>query len=235
MKLFLSIFIILSITKVYGQSIFVEYIQENQSGDPVFHNLICTDSSSLYKWSELDEKSYKNNQFLYKSKATNLLFDYAVGIPKFFFVKDSLFTMKWQLKTDTLTILNKKCFSAETSFRGRNYIAFYTIDIPISDGPWKFGGLPGLILDLKSTDGFVKWTAKKIIENYKGFIEPINIQKEKYLNWVEYTEAYKKTVLNFLNFMGSKDKVEAGNKRLQKIEIIEIFFPELQTGRGLEY
>jgi GLPGLI family protein len=235
MKYLIILILAISSYKAYSQSIFVEYIQENQSGDPVFQNLICTDSSSIFKWAELDEKGFKNCQFLYKSKTTNFLYDYAVGLPKFFYVEDSLYTMSWSLKSDTLYILNKKCFKAETNFRGRSYIAYYTTDIPVSDGPWKFGGLPGLILEIKSTDGFVKWTAKQIIENYKNFIEPTTLQKIKYIPWLMYTVEYKKAALNYLNFLGSKDKVAAGTKRQAKIEIIEIFFPELQTGKGLEY
>ena len=38
-------------------------------------------------------------------------------------------------------------------FRGRSYEAWFTPSIPISAGPNLFGGLPGLILELRSTDG----------------------------------------------------------------------------------
>ena len=35
------------------------------------------------------------------------------------------------------------------SFRGRDYRALFTMNIPLSVGPWKFGGLPGLILKVE--------------------------------------------------------------------------------------
>lgn len=53
----------------------------------------------------------------------------------------------WQLEQvrDT-SILGYTCQKATCSFGGRNYEAWYTIEIPISDGPYKFEGLPGLIV-----------------------------------------------------------------------------------------
>lgn len=235
MKYVISLCFYFVIIEATAQNILVEYTQENQNGEPVYHNLLATDSTSIFHWNELAAKGYNNNQYMYKNKSRKILYDYASGMSKFYFVEDSLFTMKWQLKSDTVYILNKKCFAAETYFRGRNYMAYYTMEIDISDGPWKFTGLPGLILEVKSTDGFVKWTAKKIIENYTRFAEPINMKKINYLTWELYIETYKKDAQKFVSFMGSKEKVDAGTKRHMKIELIEVFFEELQTGKGIEY
>jgi len=54
--------------------------------------------------------------------------------------------LKWEMKNDTSTVLSYLCQKAITTFRGRTYEAWYTTEIPINNGPWKFGGLPGLIL-----------------------------------------------------------------------------------------
>lgn len=53
---------------------------------------------------------------------------------------------KWEVAKDTCTILGYSCHKAFTSFRGRNYGVWFTMDIPINEGPWKLYGLPGLIL-----------------------------------------------------------------------------------------
>ncbi|MDR2682416.1 MAG: GLPGLI family protein, partial [Dysgonamonadaceae bacterium] len=53
----------------------------------------------------------------------------------------------------TKDILGYACRRAECDFRGRKYIAWYSDEIPVSDGPWKFGGLPGLILEVGDSEG----------------------------------------------------------------------------------
>jgi GLPGLI family protein len=54
--------------------------------------------------------------------------------------------MQWQITSDTMTCLNYLCQKATCDFRGRHYDAWFAPDLPVNDGPWKFSGLPGLIL-----------------------------------------------------------------------------------------
>lgn len=52
----------------------------------------------------------------------------------------------WELTDSVTTVLGYECKSAKCNFRGRDWTVFYAEDIPIMDGPWKFYGLPGLIM-----------------------------------------------------------------------------------------
>lgn len=63
--------------------------------------------------------------------------------------EEDLVVPKWQLEEGNLTVCGYACKKATTTFRGRNYTAWYTLEIPLSNGPWKFTGLPGLILKVK--------------------------------------------------------------------------------------
>lgn len=54
--------------------------------------------------------------------------------------------LKWKITSEMSTILSYQCLKAITTFNGRIYEAWFTIAIPISNGPWKLGGLPGMIL-----------------------------------------------------------------------------------------
>lgn len=63
---------------------------------------------------------------------------------------------EWTLSSDTATILSYFCRKASCHFRGRDYEAWYTAEIPRSEGPWKLQGLPGLIL--KASDSQKHYT-----------------------------------------------------------------------------
>jgi GLPGLI family protein len=54
----------------------------------------------------------------------------------------------WQLSNEQKRILSYSCQKATCTFRGRNYTAWFAPEIPIKEGPYKFGGLPGLILQM---------------------------------------------------------------------------------------
>ncbi|MBS1927928.1 MAG: GLPGLI family protein [Chitinophagaceae bacterium] len=64
---------------------------------------------------------------------------------------DSLPAMKWTILNQFITINNNYCQKAVTTFRGRDYTAFYALNIPIQDGPLKFCGLPGLIVKISDS------------------------------------------------------------------------------------
>ncbi|MBT0534635.1 GLPGLI family protein [Riemerella anatipestifer] len=57
--------------------------------------------------------------------------------------------MQWKIAPEHETFKNWKVQKATTEFAGRKWTAWFTTDIPIPDGPYKFHGLPGLIVKME--------------------------------------------------------------------------------------
>ena len=94
-----------------------------------------------------------------------------------FLVEELIPELQWTLTDDTKEILGYKCKSAKCSFRGREYSAYYTDEIPVADGPWKFGGLPGFIMEVCDADNHYSFTCVGI--NSKAD-RPITIPEVQY-------------------------------------------------------
>ena len=68
----------------------------------------------------------------------------------------------WELKDEFKTISGYECQKASVTFRGRNYDAWFTTEIPVPYGPWKLGGLPGLILEVYDDTKEISFSVEKI-------------------------------------------------------------------------
>ena len=65
---------------------------------------------------------------------------------------DSTAIQNWEIVDETKTLLGIECRKAQCRFRGRNWTVWYAPEIPVPAGPWKLGGLPGLIVQAESAD-----------------------------------------------------------------------------------
>lgn len=91
--------------------------------------------------------------FVYKNFLSKklLLSDYIMA--KKVLITDTLNNLKWKISTEHRKVLNYTCTKATVNFRGRNYTAWFTEQIPLPLGPWKFGDLPGLIIKVTDNEG----------------------------------------------------------------------------------
>lgn len=72
--------------------------------------------------------------------------------------QESIPEMVWTISDEQDSLMGYACHKARTQFRGRSYTVWFTLQIPTNYGPWKFNGLPGLILMAQDDEGLFKWT-----------------------------------------------------------------------------
>ncbi|WP_299710690.1 GLPGLI family protein [uncultured Tenacibaculum sp.] len=108
-----------------------------------------------------------------------------------FNVKEKIPVFNWKLLDTTKVINNISVKCATTNLRGRKYIAWYSTKYPVKSGPWKFNGLPGLIVDVYDETKRYRWTLSKIYSekiNFEKYISKIinndlpNIQLKEFVN-----------------------------------------------------
>lgn len=69
--------------------------------------------------------------------------------------------LQWEMLPEQDTVNGYVCYAANTVYGGREWNAWYTVDIPVQAGPWKLNGLPGLILKAADDAGH-KFVATEI-------------------------------------------------------------------------
>ena len=80
----------------------------------------------------------------------------------------------WQLVADTsITVLGHHCNMAKVNYAGRTYTAWYAMDIPLHYGPYKFAGLPGLIMKIEDADKKYVWIVTGIVNKQRPIKEYI--------------------------------------------------------------
>lgn len=68
----------------------------------------------------------------------------------------------WVISQDKKQVLGYECAQAKAHYRGRSYTAWFAPDIPLGLGPWSFGRLPGLILEIYDDTGDIHFVAEGI-------------------------------------------------------------------------
>jgi GLPGLI family protein len=135
-----------------------------------------------------------------------------------FLVKDSTSIFEWTIKDEFKTILGYKCQKASVNYRGRNYTAYFTLDLPFNTGPWKFDGLPGTILEVTEENNVLNLMANKVeLLNKNIVIEKPYLNKTP-ITWDEYLTEYRKKNKELMSYSDENGVTMSLPKR--KIEVL---------------
>jgi len=165
---------------------------------------------------------------LFKDIKTEGYVDKRDMMGKLFLVEDSLKKMDWKLEKESKKIGNYTCFKATAieefedrdfktdsiTLKTRKIIAWYTPEIPVSHGPEKLYGLPGLILEVAKDKQMLLCT--KIVLNPMDAVVVKRPMKGKKVNQKKYDAiADKKTKEMMKRFGGSRKKGKGNQIRIE--------------------
>ncbi|TYZ07797.1 GLPGLI family protein [Hymenobacter lutimineralis] len=196
--------------------------QQQFSGEPQpTATLVVNGSSTLYYYNrtageaarELQQTNETNYTLavtdaegtcVYRDAATGRLLarELEISTQQFVLIADTVPRLNWKLGTATRQIGQYQAQQATTTFRGRHYEAWFTPEIPVSAGPWKLGGLPGLILEARDATGQVAFAALRVSQP-AGVATPVlpPTQGRRYGSWAEYQAASQAAAERLAKFM----------------------------------
>lgn len=82
----------------------------------------------------------------------------------------------WKISSEKKKLGTFSVQKATADFAGRKWTAWFTTDVPIQDGPYKFSGLPGLIVEVADQTGTHKMELKGLKKIPESTTEELNTQ-----------------------------------------------------------
>ncbi|MBR8535718.1 GLPGLI family protein [Carboxylicivirga sediminis] len=165
------------------------------------------DSTRLYK-------DYTNDYLVYEESLgrDNLV------------VQEELDLFKWNHVNEKDTILDFPCKTAFAEFRGREYKAHYTTELPYTAAPWKLHGLPGVVLKVCTTDDVLVYQAESVelLDTEGPLYRPFDHKEPiDYNSFCKEYKDYRKEVIKIRKQRArQQNRPEPENNKAPRVEII---------------
>jgi GLPGLI family protein len=140
-------------------------------------------------------------------------------------IEDDMSGYVWTILNEQKEIMGFSCTKATGKFFGREYIAWFTMELPYKAAPWRFNGLPGVLLEIKSKDEYVDVMAKsvEVRDAKKLIINPF--KKERSITRDEFVKIFisrQKKLNEELKAVSAQSNINIRrilNLRVDKIEV----------------
>jgi GLPGLI family protein len=201
--------------KVYSITYWNEFKDRLSANSSVgeYSRLMVNGNSSIYQIYNVmildtlreDKKakdSDRNKYFSFNNhtiKIINSEISYQERIFEDEYVYNETINYEWSLHDENQIVEGYNCKKATTFYGGRKWEAWYTLELPINAGPYKFKGLPGLIMKLTDSSGSYDYTFVAMIEKSLRPLEKYHHQKPE-SEWILVDRiTFNKTKANFEN------------------------------------
>ncbi len=162
----------------------------NEKESRYTHSEEQSEESEGYSWRKEEYNVRRNFE-------KNTMNDAVEMLGKVYLIEDSLQVPNWKILNDIKDVAGHICMKAmiQDTVKNQKIIAWFAQDIPVSAGPERLYGLPGLILALDINDGAVTVEASRI--ESKKLTTELDLpkkQKGKKINDAAYQEMLRKFI-----------------------------------------
>lgn len=190
-----------------------------------FHKLLVADSILKIRNKPMS-LSFPIQQIV-KRKVNSFENENFVSVQDKYFTFSTSDKMEWKILDSLKKFENFKLQKAETNWGGRKWFAWFCSDIPIPEGPYKFRGLPGLIMFVNDSEKnffYSLITLKKMTSEYdtKDVVEtslrtkPIRIDMKKYQKLL--IDSYNNPFSEYENMSGTNWTLTIYDKKINTLE-----------------
>lgn len=220
-----------NISKCFSYYTFqADSLSKTPNGDKVWNEIF---TRSLEDFKKHRDRSRWMNSFVRTRSQTYIYKNYPQGKTtvadvvgsEHVIYEDSLNAQYWQIIDSTKKVLGYTCQKAECDFRGRRWAAWFAPDVPVNDGPWKLGGLPGLIMeayDRGKQYHFIIVGLEQVADEPIVFSEPDKMKgKFTPINRKDFLKTQMNRLINSATFMEAETGFSFGNNKPVYRDLIE--------------
>ena len=146
---------------------------------------------------------------IFKNLPEGHITHYEYFMPTSYILEQPMDLQNWELQDEIDSIAGYEVRKAICQFGGRDWTAWYTTEIPFSDGPYKFNGLPGLILKVYDSRNHFVYEFSEMVKLKKGV--PIDLRKKDFVyvtreEFKKVEDNYRESVIKYAKQRGMADE-----------------------------
>lgn len=216
MKNIILILLVFGCIGANGQQIHVKYLYVRSPAVTIYENLYINENKNVISIQDslrnkgdnlngLSQNTFVSDAYYYisdmdKVDDRDFLFTEELDSQRFFVYDSNIKMNDWTIhEKERKKIAGYICIKATTIFRGTELVAYYAPDLKYSAGPYKFFGLPGLILEIKVKDRpYLMWKADSVdLDSKKEVVYKPKFSKHHNIGIRDYVEKRDQKIKNF--------------------------------------
>jgi GLPGLI family protein len=151
---------------------------------------------------------YKKDRYLIQMNKNKLTFSEQIAKTRYFYEEE--IGLDWEFGKKEKLINGYLCNNAFVTYGGRNWEAWYSKEVPVNTGPYKFSGLPGLIVKISDSNQIFTFQLSAMRERadlnhlvYTPFIKDYQLEKTSRLEFNAAKKSFNSLSfgekINFIN------------------------------------